>query len=37
MKLFFLLTVCAFILEGCGKKNDPKYQVKIMYEIKVIS
>jgi len=37
MKLFFLLVICVFVLEGCGKKNNPKYQSKIMYEIKLIS
>ena len=37
MKLFFLLVICVFVLEGKKKKNNPKYQSKIMYEIKLIS
>ena len=37
MKLFFLLVLSMLILEGCGKKSDPKYQGKIKYEIKAIS
>jgi hypothetical protein len=37
MKLFFLLILSVLILEGCGKKNDPRYQSKIKYVIIAIS
>jgi hypothetical protein len=37
MKLFFLLFFSVLILESCGKKSDPEYQVKVNNEIKVIS
>jgi len=36
MKLFFLLILSVLILDGCGKKSDPKYQGKINQEIKTI-
>ena len=29
MKIIFFLVVRVLILEGCGKKSDPKYQGKI--------
>ena len=28
MKIFFFIIVSLLLLEGCGKKSDPKYQVK---------
>ena len=28
MKIFFFIIVSVVLLEGCGKKSDPKYQVK---------
>ena len=37
MKLFYLLVLSLLIFEGCGKKSDPQYQVKIKHDIKVIS
>ena len=37
MKLFFLITLSVLVLEGCGKKSDPKYQSKINQEIKTFS
>ena len=29
MKIFFFIIVSLLLLEGCGKKSDPEYQVKI--------
>jgi PBP1b-binding outer membrane lipoprotein LpoB len=37
MKLFFLIILSVLVLEGCGKKSDPKYQSKLNQEIKTIS
>jgi hypothetical protein len=28
MKTFFFIIISLLILEGCGKKSDPKYQGK---------
>jgi hypothetical protein len=28
MKVFFFAIVSILLLEGCGKKSDPKYQAK---------
>jgi len=28
MKIFFFIILSILLLEGCGKKSDPKYQVK---------
>ena len=28
MKIFFFIIVSLILLEGCGKKSDPEYQVK---------
>ena len=28
MKIFFFIIVSLLMLESCGKKSDPKYQVK---------
>jgi PBP1b-binding outer membrane lipoprotein LpoB len=28
MKIFFFIILSLLFLEGCGKKSDPKYQVK---------
>jgi hypothetical protein len=28
MKVFFFVIVSVLLLEGCGKKSDPKYQAK---------
>ena len=28
MKVFFFIIVSLILLEGCGKKSDPKYQAK---------
>jgi PBP1b-binding outer membrane lipoprotein LpoB len=28
MKIFFYIIVGVLLLEGCGKKSDPKYQVE---------
>mgnify|MGYP007072075712 CR=1 FL=1 len=30
MKIFFLLIFFFLVLNGCGKKSDPEYQVKII-------
>jgi len=32
MKTIFLLILGIFLLEGCGKKSDPKYQSLIKHE-----
>lgn len=37
MKIFFFIIISFTILQGCGKKSDPKYQSKINKEnIKVL-
>jgi PBP1b-binding outer membrane lipoprotein LpoB len=28
MKFFFFIIISLLLLGGCGKKSDPKYQVK---------
>jgi len=28
MKIFFFIVVSVLLFESCGKKSDPKYQVK---------
>ena len=30
MKIFFFIIVSLILLEGCGKKSDPEYLVKIL-------
>jgi hypothetical protein len=37
MKIFFYLIIGLLILQGCGKKSDPKYQGKNKQVIKVLS
>ena len=37
MKIFFFIIVSLLLLEGCGKKSDPKSQGKIKHEIKASS
>jgi len=37
VKIVFFLIISILILEGCGKKSDPKYQGKNKQEITVIS
>ena len=37
MKIFFYLIISLIILEGCGKKSDPQYQVKYTQLIVVLS
>jgi len=37
MKILFLLVISILILESCGKKSDPKYQIKVKHEITIIS
>jgi hypothetical protein len=37
MKMFFFLIVCLVLLEGCGKKSDPEYQVKNKQIIVILS
>ena len=37
MKIFFFIIVSLLLLEGCGKKSDPKYQTKNKKIIIVIS
>jgi len=37
MKIFFFIIVSLLLLEGCGKKSDPEYQVKIKKVIVVLS
>jgi hypothetical protein len=37
MKLLFFLILTVLVLESCGKKSDPKYQVKINHELKFVS
>ncbi len=36
MRLFFIFALSILILGSCGKKSDPKYQVKVKQEIKII-
>ena len=36
MKIIFFLIVSILILEGCGKKSEPKYQGKIKELTKII-
>ena len=37
MKILFYIIISLLILEGCGKKSDPKSQGKIKHEIKASS
>jgi hypothetical protein len=37
MKFFFFIIVSVLLLEGCGKKSDPKYQVKNKKVIVILS
>ncbi len=37
MKIFFFIMVSVLLLESCGKKSDPKYQVKNKNMIVVLS
>jgi hypothetical protein len=37
MKIFCILAIVVLILSGCGKKSEPKYQVKINKEIIKVS
>ena len=37
MKTLFFLIVSFVILEGCGKKSDPEYQVKSKKIITLLS
>jgi len=37
VKIVFFLIISILILEGCGKKSDPEYQVKNKQEITFIS
>ncbi len=37
MKIFFFGSVSVLLLEGCGKKSDPKYQGKHKQIIIVLS
>ena len=37
MKVLFFVIVSILLLEGCGKKSDPKYQVKNKKIIKTLS
>ena len=37
MKIIFFLVISILILEGCGKKSDPKYQGKNKQKITIIS
>ena len=37
MRIFFLILFCLSLLNGCGKKSDPRYQVKISKQIILIS
>jgi hypothetical protein len=37
MKVFFFMIVSVLLLEGCGKKSDPKYQVKNKEMIIILS
>ena len=33
MKTFYILIIAVLMLAGCGKKSEPKYQVKVYKEI----
>ena len=37
MKIFFFITISLLLLESCGKKSDPKYQVKNEQMIVILS
>ena len=37
MKIFFFIIVSVLLLEGCGKKSDPKHQVKSKKIIEILS
>jgi hypothetical protein len=37
MKLLFLVIVSVLLLESCGKKSDPKHQVKNKKIIQILS
>ena len=37
MKILFYIIISLLILEGCGKKSDPKYQVNNKKIIKTLS
>ena len=37
MKIFFFVIVSLLLLEGCGKKSDPEYQVKSKKIITLLS
>ena len=37
MKMFFFIIISVILLEGCGKKSDPKYQAKNKEIIKTLS
>ena len=37
MKMIFLVIVSVLLLESCGKKSDPKYQVKNKKIIVILS
>ncbi len=37
MKIFFFLTLSVLLLESCGKKSDPEYQVKNKKVIVILS